>query len=183
MRETDKLSPGYIDGCLRKIADGDKSALAALYECARKQVYAFSLSILKNRCDAEDATHDAFIAIWRTAGSYKSVGKPMGWIIQIAKNLCYMRLREKKFISDQPTEETLFGESPGLSPEESVILRMCIEELSDDERQIVFLHAAAGLKHREIAEILGLSLPAVLSRYNRTVKKLKNLLQERSDGE
>ena len=59
---------------------------------------------------------------------------------------------------------------------------MCIRDrLSDEERQIVVLHAAAGFRHREIADMLGLPLPTVLSKYHRTLKKLRTFL-EKGDG-
>lgn len=48
-----------------------------------------------------------------------------------------------------------------------------LEALGDQERQIVTLHALAGLKHREIAAMLALPLPTVLSKYSRALKKLQ----------
>jgi RNA polymerase sigma-70 factor (ECF subfamily) len=51
-----------------------------------------------------------------------------------------------------------------------------MKHLSDQERQIVVLHAVSGLKHREIAAALNLPLPTVLSKYNRALKKLKTHL-------
>lgn len=56
------------------------------------------------------------------------------------------------------------------------MLTECMNRLSDEERQIVMLHAVSGFKHREIAAILELSLPAVLSKYNRALKKLRKYL-------
>lgn len=50
--------------------------------------------------------------------------------------------------------------------------------MKEDERQIVLLHASAGLKHREIASSLGMPLATVLSKYNRAIKKLKQNLRE-----
>jgi RNA polymerase sigma-70 factor (ECF subfamily) len=46
--------------------------------------------------------------------------------------------------------------------------------LSDEERQIITLHAVSGLKHRQIAELLDIPLSTVLSKYNRAIKKLQN---------
>ena len=50
--------------------------------------------------------------------------------------------------------------------------------LGDQERQILILHAVTGLKHREIAEMLGMPLATVLSKYARSLKKLKKALEE-----
>ena len=52
-------------------------------------------------------------------------------------------------------------------------LEALLSALGDEERQIVTLHALTGLKHREIAELLGLPLATVLSKYSRALKKLQ----------
>ena len=57
-----------------------------------------------------------------------------------------------------------------------MVTRAVMAKLRDDEREIVMLHAVAGMKHREIASMLELPLSTVLSKYNRALKKLKKLL-------
>ena len=59
-----------------------------------------------------------------------------------------------------------------------MMLEAVLSALSDEERQIVTLHALTGLRHREIARDLGLPLSTVLSRYSRALKKLKRCLSE-----
>ena len=59
-----------------------------------------------------------------------------------------------------------------------MVLKSALEILKEDERQIVLLHASAGLKHREIAVDLQMPLATVLSKYNRAIKKLKQYLRE-----
>ena len=54
-----------------------------------------------------------------------------------------------------------------------MLLEKLFGVLSDDEKQIVILHIAAGLKHRETAQLLGLPLGTVISKYNRALKKLR----------
>ena len=61
---------------------------------------------------------------------------------------------------------------------DKVVLKAALEILKEEEREIVLLHAAAGLKHREIAEALGMPLATVLSKYNRAIKKLGQYLRE-----
>ena len=57
--------------------------------------------------------------------------------------------------------------------EDRMMLEAVLSALSDEERQIVTLHALTGLRHREIAALLGLPLPTVLSKYSRALKKLQ----------
>ena len=56
------------------------------------------------------------------------------------------------------------------------MIRQCMDRLSDEERQIVVLHAVAGFRHREIGALLELPLSTVLSKYHRAIKKLKEHL-------
>ena len=174
---------GSLDRLLEQIADGDKHALADLYEAVRVPVYSYALSILKHAPDAEDVLHDCFLSIHTSAAGYRSVGKPMAWILTITRNLCLMKLREKNrdrnSRTDIPDED--WDTHLGLSDETDIcdrlILEECMGQLSDMERQIVVLHVVSGLKHREIAGMLSIPLATVLSRYSRAVKKLKVILE------
>lgn len=71
-----------------------------------------------------------------------------------------------------------FADTPAVTTEDRLVLESMLAFLTDEERQIVTLHALTGLKHREIAALLELPLPTVLSKYNRALKKLKLVLKE-----
>ena len=58
-------------------------------------------------------------------------------------------------------------------PEDRHLLQTALATLSDEERRVILLHAVSGLKHREIAAVLELPLPTVLSKYHRALKKLR----------
>ena len=125
-----------------------------------------TLSVLKNHHDAEDVLHDCYVAVWNGAESYVSRGKPMAWIITIAKNLCLQRMRERKKAecTSQEGWELAIPDTDMLTMEDRSILVTCMEQLSDEERQIVMLHAAVGFKHREIARIMELPLTTELTK-------------------
>ena len=59
-----------------------------------------------------------------------------------------------------------------------MVLDAAMQGLADEERQIVMLHALTGMKHREIAEVMELALPTVLSKYHRAIKKMRHMLTE-----
>lgn len=63
-------------------------------------------------------------------------------------------------------------------PTDRLVLEAALKTLNEEERRVVLLHAISGLKHREIAQDLGLPLSTVLSRYHRALKKLKRCLTE-----
>ncbi|MGM9637168.1 MAG: RNA polymerase sigma factor [Eubacteriales bacterium] len=169
-------SAGKLDEYLEKIADGDREALAAIYQATSDSVYGYALSILKNPHDAQDVMQDCYLCIFSAAHMYHSEGKPMAWILTIVRNLCLKNMRGRTrtvSITDEDWNPSL-QECTELSVEDRMMLSACMNSLGDDERQIVVLHAVSGLKHREIASLMELPLATVLSKYHRAIKKLKN---------
>ena len=59
-----------------------------------------------------------------------------------------------------------------------MVLETVLTRLTEEERRIVMLHAVSGLKHREIASSLNIPLSTVLSKYKRSLKKLRTYLAE-----
>ena len=163
-----------LDRCIHGIAENDRAAFEEFYNLTRASVYGYTLSVLKNTHDAQDAMHDCYLSVYKGAAGYKSSGKPMAWVITIAKNHCLKRLNSQKAESiGTETAEYIFADSPELGDEDRMVISKCLTALSDEERQIVVLHAVAGFKHREIAEQLSLPVSTVLSKYSRALNKLK----------
>lgn len=169
---------GPLDNWIAEIGGGSREALAALYGETRGAVYGFALSLCKNVQDAEDVLQEVYLQVWRAAGAYRSQGKPMAWLLTIARNLALMRLRERQRAAD-PQEDWQAQLAATAAPaEDRLVLESLLAVLTDQERQVVTLHALAGLKHREIGELLDLPLPTVLSKYHRALQKLRNSMKE-----
>ncbi len=168
---------------IKQIANKDKEAFKTLYELTNKSVYGFAYSILKDPQAAQDILQDAFVKIYSSAATYKPQGKPMAWILTITRNLALMKIRESKRTVLTDIEESshmLPHISPNSDSEDKIILHNALTQLSDESRQIVILHAVSGLKHKEIAQVMGLKLPTVLSKYNRAIQKIQKILKEDS---
>ena len=167
----------------QKTSMGDTEAFRTIYIHTANSVYGFLLSILKNKEDAEDLMQETYIKVREKAHLYQEQGKPLAWILTIAKNLAYMRLREKKkvvFIDIQETEVSL-DFSDVANAEDRMVLEAAFRVLNWEERQIVVLHAISGLRHREIGQLLKKPLSTILSKYNRALKKLKREIEEREE--
>ena len=169
-----------LEDLLLRTAAGDQDAFGAMYHRTRTAVYALALSYLKRHADAEDVTQNTFIRVWERAGQYQPQGKPMPWLLAIARNLSLMALRQRRREDTLPEEDwnALPALSERLTPEDAHTLRTLLNALDDQERRIVVLHAVTGLKHREIAALLELPLSTVLSKYSRSIKKLRTQLLE-----
>ncbi len=162
-----------LDRWLREAGRGDRESLRLLYKATAPAVYAYALSILKNRFDAEDVLQDCFLKI-QSGTDYTQQGKPMGWLMTVTRNLCLKRLRDQSR-SESLTDPALV--TAGLSDaEDRLLIESCLRDLGEEERQIVILHAVAGFTCREIGQHLGLKTPTVITKYRRAIQKLKSML-------
>ena len=171
--------PRQLEELMAGLAARDRESLAQLYHRTRAAVYGLALSILGSGHDAEDVTQDTYVTAWEKCHLYRPQGTPMAWLLTITRNLARMKLRDRGRTQDLGEEQwhASPAHSPSVTPEDRAVLEAALSILSDQERQIVVLHAAAGLKHREIAKLLELPLPTVLSKYRRALSKLKNKLE------
>ena len=179
VKERDKR----LERALKRLAKGKSQSLDDIYELTKGSVYGFILSILKNPEDAEDVMQDTYVKVCLNASQYQAQGKPMAWILTIARNLSLMRIRSQKRIADIPDYEwdAIADENSEFRSEDRMVLKAALDKVSKEESQIVVLHAVAGLKHREIAEMMDMPLATVLSKYNRAIKKLAKIIEEESD--
>ena len=163
-----------------RMASNDGAAFRELYQQTSGVVYGFAMSILRNKHDAEDVMHDAFIKIYSSAVTYRPSGNPMAWILTIVRNLCLNKVRAGKVCEDLSEYYDLAGSS---NDSENMLDRMVLETamsvLDAEERQIVILHAMTGFRHREIAEVLDLPPGTVLSKYNRALKKMRKEMESK----
>ncbi len=171
------------EGLLLQVAAGDQEAFRKLYEDTDRTIYGFILSIVKNPQDAEEVMQETYMKVWTSAPGYRAQGKPLAWMFTIARNLCYMRFREQKHRSDLGLDDLDGAEMGQLCPQiedaaDKLVLQAALTALGEEDRQIVLLKNSAGMKHREIAEALGMPLANVLSKYNRAIKKLEQYLRE-----
>jgi len=169
-----------LERVIARMGAGDTGAVAELYAAAKTQVFGFALSMLKDVNDAQDVLQDTFVNAFRYAARYMARGKPMAWLLTIAKNLATTKLRQRTRNLYLPEEQwaQLQARCPQVTPEDRIVLRAALEKLDDRERQILTLYAVSGLKHREIADMLDMPLSTVLSKYHRAKKKLLSTLQE-----
>ncbi len=165
-----------LDKLINMVAAGDSEAFESLYVKTKVSVYSYSLSVLKDKHDAEDVMHDCYVNIYHAAAGYKSHGKPLAWILTIAKHLCYDMLKHKSRTINLTDEEWEFGftSDDSVDIEDRLLLNHCFSALTDEERKIIVLHVVSGFKHRETASFLELPVATVLSKYHRAIGKLKH---------
>lgn len=164
-----------LEAAIMRIAEGDRASLESLYRETSVGVYSYTLSLMKNREDAEDILQEVYLHIFRSASSYTPRGKPLEWMMKITKNLCLSALRSRRSHAELREDAAVDFDTAQMS-DDRLMLYDALRMLGDEERQTVILHTVSGLRHREIAAVMGVPLPTVTSRYSRAVKKLRNYL-------
>lgn len=168
------------DRLIKRVAKYDSIAFEQLYNDSSGAVFGLAMSILRNKSDADDVVQDTFISIYNNASKYKGKGKAMAWIFTIARNNALMKIRERKKHSHIDLDD-VYDTGEEVTFEEDMykenLISVLLETLKDDERQIVVMHAMSSLKHKEIASIMDMPISTVLSKYKRSLEKLRNRME------
>src|SRR5690554_5592418 len=162
----------------QRIGEEDMEAFEHLYQMTHRTMYAYILSMVRNHEDTLDIMQETYLKIRGAAHLYKPMGKPLAWMFTIARNLYRSHLRLKE---NAPKDSVIEVENSMVfsyvsDPTDRLVLESALTILSEEERQIILLHAVSGLKHREIAHSIGLPLSTTLSKYHRGLKKLRKHL-------
>ena len=169
----DLITRALCEQALRRIARGDMDGLETIYDKLGRRIYLLAYSILGDAHAAEDVMQDTLIKISEGAHALREGGNAIAYILTITRNLAIdtLRHRQREFPS-----ETLIGiGSDGVENNMSVPFSdlEALRLLNEEERQIVTLKIEGGLRHREIAPMLGISQAACEKRYRRALEKLK----------
>jgi RNA polymerase sigma-70 factor (ECF subfamily) len=171
---------------VERVASGDQSALAALYDATNRLIYSLVLRVLGDMSSAEEVLMDVYTQVWRQAVSYDANrGAPLAWMATIARSRAIDRLRSGW--QDQHRKESLdvLGDAPAnaTSPEESAVaserqrfVREALDLLTPEQRQVIELAYYSGLSHSEIAEKLNQPLGTVKTRTRLGMMKLREAL-------
>lgn len=162
---------------LERLRRGDRAALESLYHQLSTPIYTIILRITEDIPLSEDILQEFFVKLCRQPPAVIP-RNPRAYLFQMAHNLTVDCLRrERPAASLDDCAHTL--SSSGMPSAERLDLERALSSLDGKDREIVLLHAAAGLKFREVAEVVALPLGTVLWRYHRAIGSLR---EQRNGG-
>ncbi len=174
------------EALIKRVADGDQSALASLYDKCNRLVFGLILRILNDRSAAEEVLLDVFTQVWRQAAQYdRKRGAPLAWMMTIARSRAIDRFRSGRYDQQNREDIEAIGEvrSEFLSPEEATaiserqkLVRSALDSLTAEQREVIELAYFSGLSHSEIALQLGQPLGTVKTRVRLGRMKLRESL-------
>lgn len=161
-----------IKGCKKN----ERKAQSELFRRYKDTLYFVSLKYCRNKREAEDNLHDAFLTIFQSIKKYRSEGSFEGWMKRITIFKAIDKYKSKKEFPSNINEDIL-GET--IITEEITKLALedllrLIQELPDQYRLTFNLHQMDGYKHREIAQLLSISENTSKTNYHRAKIILRN---------
>jgi RNA polymerase sigma-70 factor (ECF subfamily) len=152
----------------------------ALYRSSRDDVYAYVMTLLRDRAAAEDVTALAFERAYRRRRTFdRRRGEERAWLFGIARNAALDELRRRGRLARLVSEpEDSFGSEPAADDGAEVALRRtavrdALAALSVREREIVALKFHAGMTNAELARVIGVSESNAGTLLYRTMEKLR----------
>ncbi|HEY8379575.1 MAG TPA: sigma-70 family RNA polymerase sigma factor [Nannocystis sp.] len=172
---------------LARAREGDAAAFRALYRDLYPEVARFVARRIRGRADAEDLTARVFVAFVEKLDQYdRTRGSVRAWLFAFARNAVIDHLRAVRPSASPEVLDLLPGDGPGpegglLQQEERGRLAALVRELPPETRELLALRFGDGLRHREIAAVLGLQEATVKQRVSRAVRDLRARLRLAAD--
>jgi RNA polymerase sigma-70 factor (ECF subfamily) len=156
----------------------DEAVLRDVYERFGGAVYTVAMSILGDPGRAADVVQSTFVNAWQAAARFNPDQELAPWLYTIARRQAIDAYRRERRAHPVESAE-IDSVEPGASLEatwEAWQVRIALDQLPADEREVVRLSWFAGLAHPEIAEVLGVPVGTVKSRSYRAHRRLAELL-------
>jgi RNA polymerase sigma-70 factor (ECF subfamily) len=182
---------------VKRIKEGDEEAFREMVERYHARIYSLSYGVLRNAEDAEEATQDSFLTLYRKISTFDESKKFFSWFYRVALNQAYSRARRRKPVTTVPIDEYVprfrGGDGQG-SPEfaawvegveDEVIARNLAEraeefiaELPEPYRDVIWMVDVEEMKPADVAETLDITIAALKSRLHRARLYVRQRLAE-----
>ena len=189
MRTLDHVSDTEL---IRSFQDGDTRAFEVLTNRYKDRVFSSILFFVKDSYLAEDLFQDVFIKIIDTLQNkrYTEEGKFLPWALRIAHNLCVDYFRKVKRTPTIKTSDDkdifeiihLSEDAPDTKMMQSQSherVRLMLDLLPEDQREIIILRHYANLSFKEIAQITNCSINTALGRMRYGLINLRKMIVEK----
>jgi len=173
---------------------GDISGIEQLIHRHKNKVFTYISMYIRDKNLAEDIFQETFLKVINSlkSGKYRDNGKFLSWVMRISHNLIIDHFRREKqanILSNDDYEGDLFN-TRSLSDnsiEDDMVydqivtdVRLLLEELPDDQKEVVMLRHYAGLSFKEIAEQTNVSINTALGRMRYALINIRKLMEQKN---
>lgn len=177
-----------LDRLLARCSLGDHAAFGALYEATSAKLFGIALRMLRREAWAEEALQEAYVKIWRHAGSYNAArGRPMTWMINVVRNQSLDLLRRADYRAQEEewnpdTDQRMSSDNPAALAETSEEMQRvlaCLGRLGEEQRRCILLSYHQGLTPTEVAQRVERPVGTVKTWIRRGLLKVRECLDHR----
>lgn len=168
---------------MQQVRDGDARAFEVLVERHGGPAISLAYRMCGTRARAEDIVQEAFLSLWRAGGRYDpSRGSVRAWVLSAVHNRAIDSFRRESVRRASSLEETPAAErlaAPELTEVEverradAERVRVALDDLPEEQRQVIELAYYGGFTHQQIAELLSLPAGTVKGRMRLGLGKLR----------
>lgn len=176
-----QLASASDEALVAAFAGGDERAYSALVTRYERRVHGICLRYFGDAQDAQDAAQDAFLALYRRAGTFKGTSAFSTWMYRVTTNACndLARKRARRPRKADTAVEDLPIADPGDAQGQAlqrIELQQALAQLEPDQREAVLAHTVRGVPYHEIAEQAGVAVGTIKSRVHRGHARLAAIL-------
>ena len=156
---------------------GDMQAVETLFWRYADPVLAYATHLLGNRSDAEEVLSEVFLRAFEGCMGYRAEGTFKAWLFRIARNCCIDRLRQPRLLRIEDGEGSASG-SETADIELRIAVQRALKRLPEEYQTVLLLCDVEQFTAKEVAEMLGRSVPSVKGLLYRARKALRDALSE-----
>ncbi len=170
---------------LRKIKDGDINSFEMLFHRFYKGLFGYARTLVSSGEVAEEVVQDVFYNVWKNRESLRITRSWQSYLFRSVYNNSMMYLRKTR--REHTMEEGMVPEPRDRAPDPSQELQFhemsdkvseAIRDLPERTREIFLMNRQEGLKYREIAERLSISVKTVEANMGKALRALRNTLEQ-----
>ena len=164
---------------VKRVQRGDKKAFDLLVIKYQQKVANLVSRYIRDPGETQDVTQEAFINAFRRIKQYRGDSPFWGWLRRVVVNHAISALRKLPRHAAVELQEHMSprnGDQGGMG--QCMDLEQALQQLSDEDRMVVWLHDVEGYKHLEIANLVGKTESYSKTRLNRARTRLRTLITE-----
>jgi RNA polymerase sigma-70 factor, ECF subfamily len=174
------------------VGEGDARAFEVIFDRHSAPAFSLAYRMCGRRTMAEDVVQEAFMSLWRSGARYdRRRGSVRNWVLGVVHNRAidaFRRgvVRESRNVSDEGLADRLpASEQTELEVarrEEARDVRVALDELPNEQRQVIELAYFGGFTHTQIADMLELPAGTVKGRMRLGLTKMRMALAEPAEA-
>jgi RNA polymerase sigma-70 factor (family 1) len=177
----------YIQPLLQRMSRGDQLAFRELYHVFHKRLHYFAFAMVKTKEAAEEVVEDVFIRLWNQRTEVTGINNLKIYLYTATKNtaLNYLSKKARESMVEPFDSIDIALQETGISPEQIMIsaetyqkIRQAVESLPPRCKMIFKLIREDGLRYKEVAEILNISINTIDAQMAIAVQRIADAVRK-----